>query len=57
MFRSGKHPLKYGEFIELETPNKVIAQVIYLEWIKHANNQKKLNFDNELVIINFTFKY
>lgn len=48
-FKSADQPLKFGEFIKLETPNKSIAQIIFIEWIKHARNGQKLNFDNEIV--------
>lgn len=49
IFNSGNHALRFGEFCELETPNKLIAQSIFLEWIKLASEGRKLNFDNDLV--------
>lgn len=49
IFNSGKQALRFGDFTELETPNKLIAQTIFLEWVKLASEGRKLNFDNDLV--------
>lgn len=41
---------KFRDFSELETPNKTIAQIMLLDWIKHAASFQKLNFDSDIVI-------
>jgi hypothetical protein len=47
----GNVPLKFGNFPTLETPNKVVSQVIILEWTKQVKNSEKLNINSDLVNI------